>query len=319
MKRGLALVLLLMIAALCGGCATRAVHPLARAEATPVPGLSMELHAASASADNVDQIPVTLYFRYQDEPMLASERRVLTVRRDESTELAIVRALAEGPSAGHSELTRLLPEGAAAASALSRGELLYVTFSGTLTEDEIPADWAEDPAWREEAPLRRRLALQSVVASLTESFAYTGVQVMLGDARLDRSYFLEGRSGPSEPLTRDESLLLTPINVAGRVLEAWRQRDTQALWRYVADADRPAYEAAAARLDRCAALIQGAASGGSVAEDGQTAVVTLAISGLSQGREWAAAAYPLRLRREYGVWKIAYESLVTLMDREAAQ
>ena len=68
------------------GC-TMAANPLERARATDVPGLSMELHAASASQDNVDTLRASLYYRFGEEPMLAAEPRVLQVRRDESLRL----------------------------------------------------------------------------------------------------------------------------------------------------------------------------------------------------------------------------------------
>ncbi len=320
MKRWLHLLCLLCAGLLLGGCATQSMNPLAKNEATAVPGLAMNLHPAKAAEGNEQQVPVTLYFRYLDEPMLAPEARVLTVRRDESVELAIVRALVDGPSAGHSELRRLLPAAAAVESVSSRGELLFVTFNEGLLNDDVPADWALDDAWRTEAPLLRRLAAQSIAASLTESYPYTGVQLLVHraealqpDLRLENSYFLDGRAGLSDPIARDEGLILTPANTANALLAAWQQHDVETLYRYVADAEKPAYAAAAETLAQAPALAQYSVSGGSVSQDGQKAVITVNLATLDTGAQMDTAAYPLLLQRDNGVWKLTWARLLALM------
>ena len=98
-RRGMLAVLL---AALCGllcSC-TRAANPLVQAEATPLPGVEQRLHAATAAEDNAASWDVVLYFRYLDYSMLAGESRTLTVRKDESSEAALVRARGDESSSG---------------------------------------------------------------------------------------------------------------------------------------------------------------------------------------------------------------------------
>lgn len=320
MKKGLLLLGALCAGLLLCGCTTQSVNPLAKNEATAVPGLAMNLPPAAAEDGNVQQVPVTLYFRYLSEPMLAPEARVLTVRRDESVELAIVRALVDGPSAGHSDLKRLLPVGATVESVTTKDDLLFVTFDGGLLSDDIPADWAEDDAWRAEAPLQRKLAAQSIAASLTESFPYTGVQILVhpkdavqADLRLQNSYFLAGQAGLSDPLARDETLLLTPANTVAVLLAAWQQHDVERLYRYVAEDGKPVYASAAETLSQARALAQYAVSGGSVSQDGQSAVVAVTLSTLAGGTQTETSAYPLCLLRDNGVWKISWERLLALM------
>ena len=319
MKRLTLSLALAACALLLTGCMTSAQNPLMKAEATDVPGLSMELHAAQASEANVSAVSATLYFRYLDEPLLAGEDRTLMVRRDESAELAIVRALLEGPSAGHSDLRRLFSENVEVMSVVTREDILYVTFNeALLTEDDVPQDWQTDPAWRQEAPLKRRLALQSVAASLSEHAPCAGVQFLVyrenevqPSLRLENSYFLDGGTGLSEPVARDETLLLTPQHTAERILALWQARDYAALYLYAAAEGKPGYEQAAAQLDACPALTAYTASGGSVSGDGRRAVVSVALA-MENGE---LPSWPLPLTRENGVWKITFAQLLRMMDR----
>jgi len=309
----LALALLLLL----GGCAPQAADPLLKNEATDVPGLSMDTPAATADESNAVQVNVTLYFRYLDEPMLAAESHTLTVLQDESVEYAIMKALVDGPSAGHSDLRRLLPAGTQVESVASREGILFVTFNEDFLNDDVPDDWAEDEDWREEAPVLRALTAQSVAASVTESYPYTGVQILVHKAgevqtslRLDNAYFLNGTAGLSDPVTRNEALLLTPHNTAAVILTAWQQSDLERLYRYVAGSGKPSYEAFCEALAGAGALQAYSAGSGSVAGDGTEATVTASLS-ITGGS--AVAAYPMQLVLENGVWRITYARLKAMM------
>lgn len=321
-KKGWLAVNLALAILLLSGCVTQRNNPLAQNEATAVPGLAMNLYPAMANDSNADQVSVTLYFRYLDEPMLAPENRVLTVRRDESIELAIVRALLDGPSAGHSELRRLLPAAANVESVTSRDDLVFVTFDAGLWQDDVPANWAEDPNWQTEAPLQRTLAAQSITASLTERFPYTGVQILVHrqgepqtNLRLENAYFLNGQDGLSEPLCRDETLLLTPQNTANAILQAWQQHDFDRLYRYIAEPDKPPQATVAEALSAANALADYSVSAGSVSDDGQSATLTLALQTVRENESSQTIGYPLLLTRENGVWKIRYAAMLALVNR----
>ena len=225
-RRGMLAVLL---AALCGllcSC-TRAANPLVQAEATPLPGVEQRLHAATAAEDNAASWDVVLYFRYLDYSMLAGESRTLTVRKDESSEAALVRALLAGPSAGEMNLRRALGEDVGLKEVTASGDMLFITLTNSLLRDGIPDGWRSDEFWAEEAPVRRRLAMASIADTVMENLPYTRVQILIdgGESaaiRLDRSYYLTGEQGPADPLSRDESLLLSPYNTAALLMEAWR-------------------------------------------------------------------------------------------------
>ncbi len=301
-----------------GGCAPQAADPLLKNEATAVPGLAMNAPSAQASTADTEQVTATLYFRYLDEPMLASETRTLTVPHDESVEYAIVQALTQGPSAGHSDLRRLLPGDTQVESVVSRGDTLFVTFNAGFLNDDVPADWANRDDWDEEAPTLRRLIVQSVIASVTEYTPYTGIQFLVHKAdevqtslRLDNTYFLTGATGLSEPLIRDETLLLTPENTADILLTAWQRHNFERLYLYLTDADRPSYAEFTQELTAAPSLSGFTTGGGSVANDGQKAVITAVLK--LTGKKDASLDYPLLLIRENGVWKLPYARLKTMM------
>ena len=322
MKQKLRLLLVtvvLILPLLLSGCYGQ-LNPLVKNEATDVPDLNEELHAAAADDTNTDQIKATLYFRYLDEPMLAGESRVLTVRRDQRPEQAIIEALIAGPSAGNADLRWLLPDDAEVVGISSRDQVLFVTFNEAFLDDEIPDDWEADSDWQEEAPLLRKLIIQSIVASITENYPYTGVQFLVHrenqvqtSLRLDNEYFLDGSVGLSEPVSRNESLLLTPQSTVKTLLNAWSQKDFQCLYKYLAQSGKPSYSAFVQALDAAPSAEVLVISGGSVYPDGQTAVVTAYLRLIDQDTENQLLSYPMQLIRENDVWKMEYETLAALM------
>ena len=320
MKR---LILCLLCGLLLCGCTARQANPLVEAEATAVPGVEPALHAAEASADNVTEKTVTLYFRYGDQGYLAAETRRVAVRRDQTDERAIVEALLAGPSAEVPTLRALFPDTVRLLDLSAGGDTLFVTFSTELlTADGIPSDWRQLPEWVEEAPLRRRLTMASLVCSLTENTGYTAVQVLLrrdGEAqsafRLEQSYFLGEGTGVTEPMTRREELLSTPYRAALRVLAAWQTRDVDALRALIAG-QPPQALALGERLDGARVLLEFEASAGSVTPPLDKATVNLSFrTADAYGEIQATEAYPLALVWEDGVWKLTDDTLQRLLKR----
>jgi hypothetical protein len=315
---GLVLALLFLL----GGCAPQAVDPMLKNETTDAPGITSDVITATAGETNVDQVTATLYFRYLDEPLLAAESRTLTVARDESLESVILKALIAGPSDGHSDLRRLIPADTKVESVVARDETLFITFSDGFLADGVPDDWETNGTWPQEAPILRKLIVQSVAASITENRPYTGVQILVhkrGETqtslRLENAYFLNGSTGLSDPIARDETLLLTPQRTVETILTAWSAQDDTRLYRYVTEADRPALALFNTALSTAPTLSHYTVSGGSVKQDGQTATVTVSLDTLNDQSEAKTTAYPVLLTRENGIWKITFAHLQDLMIR----
>ena len=147
---------------------------------------------------------------------------------------------------------------------------------------------------------------------VTESYPYTGVQFLVHrknevqtSLRLDNTYFLDGSEGLSEPIIRNEALLLTPQATVKTILSAWAQKDFQRMYNYLALGDRPAYSAFVEALDRAPSIEVLSVGGGSVYLDGQTAVVTVFIRLILDNGQEQTLSYPLQLIRENSVWENA--------------
>ncbi len=324
---------------LLSGCAALLPDPMMKAEATMVPGVAAQLHSPLADESSIGVKTVTLYFRYGKEPMLAGEERQLSVSRNESEEKALVQALLDGPSAGTPELDRLFSDQVQVLNTVSQGDVLYVTFNDALLRSfsDEPSDWQTRDDWKLEVPLRRRLAMAGLTASVAESFGYHKVQVLVqqrSDAstslRLDNSYFKDSGlpSGPAAPFLRDESLLLTQQNTARTVLTAWQQKDWERLYLYLAASDpaggqaRPSMDTAVEKWNDAVSVVDFSVTGGSVLKDGSKAVIGIDVT-LARGDAPLAtfAAYPVALYRDRGIWKITYDQLSALMElkEEAGQ
>ena len=317
--RLLLLVLTVILPLLLFSC-NQQFNPLVKNEATAAPGLDTDLPAAVADDSNMTELQATLYFRYQDEPLLAAETRVLSVRRDQRPEQAILHALLEGPSTGNADLRRLIPTDVIVEGISSREQVLFITFNDAFMDDGIPDTWASDDAWKVEAPLIRELITQSIAASITESYPYAGVQLLVHrenevqtSLRLNNAYFLDGSMGLSEPVLRDESLLLTPQTTVKTLLEAWYQKDLERMYKYVAQAEKPTFSSFVDALNAAPSPEVFTVSGGSVYADGQTAVVTVYLRLLYQAEDEELISYPLQLIRENDVWKVTYKRLAALM------
>ena len=122
-----------------------------------------------------------IWYRYGDEPMLAAERRTVSRLPNEPYETALLRLLLEGPSLNAPALRGLFPAGTRVISTSRQGEMLFVTLSYQLMNgySDEPSNWRSDTAWAQEVPLRRRLAMQAIAATVTENTTAQQVVILL--------------------------------------------------------------------------------------------------------------------------------------------
>lgn len=307
-------LLILLLALLLTGCAanplSEAVMPLAPGVALPQPDAPDSLASPNTA---------TLWFRYLDEPLLAPETRVLSVSPDQPMELTLISALLGGPDAQSTDLTALFPAGTRVLSTVRQGRTLFVTLSRQIMDGypDEPADWQRDPYWAAEMPLRRRLCMQSLIATVTENCDVDSVQVLLeqrGEAtdslRLRQRYYLDTDDGQrlADPLARDDGLLLSPGTTMSTVLTLWQQQDWPRLTRYISgDAD-----GLAGHMENLPRLMSFALSGPTVS--GQTATFTLTATVRGSADETTQSGRVLRLTREHERWLITVEQLTGWLE-----
>lgn len=323
------LPLLLAMALLLSACSAR--DPLKPMEA-PAPAESAAIPAPQPDADAAQPMEATLWFRFGTEPLLAPESRRIPVSPTTPWELALMQALLSGPAAGSTELSGLFPPGTRVTATHRQGRLIFVTLSRHIMNayaDE-PEGWLTTEAWQEEIPLRRRLAMQAIAATLTENCDADQVVILVESSgettdslRLRQSYYRTGGDDAAiaAPLTRDESLLLSPQTAMATILQCWLERNWPRLYLYIARTDpatgleRPEYAAFAEQMAALPHLTDFAFAGGNVSHDGQFAAFTLDATLMHQGQSTPLEGGLIRLCLERGIWRIG---LSQLTDREVS-
>ncbi len=282
------------------------------------------LPEAAAPEELHTQETAVLYFRHSDEPLLAAEERMITLSPSRPYERALIDALLSGPASP--DLTGLFPSGTRLLATAREGRTLFVTLSGEILSPypDEPETWREDLAWQLEAPLRRRLCMQSLAATVTENCDVDQIQVLVRQngadtLRLDNAYFLrEDMTGLADPMTRDDSLILTPGNTLTRVLTLWQQRDWRRLYLYIAvqgeDGPRAVYDDFVARMEALPALRESTWTGGSLRDGGRTATFTLTATLRDGGQTERRHGAILRLRLENGLWRVTERQLTAWME-----
>lgn len=323
MRRMLPLALALLFCLTLTGCAPH--DPLAPM-ATAQPAGASDIPSPNADELAAQLASATLWFRFGTEPLLAPEVRQIAVSPTTSYELALLQALLGGPSLSSTELNGVFPPGTRVLSTHRRDRMLFVTLSRQIMNayaDE-PDAWQTLDGWAQEVPLRRQLAMQAIAATITENCDVDQIVILVeqGDQtsdslRLRQSYYRTGgdENALAAPLTRDESLLLSPQTALDTILACWSARDWQRLYLYVARRDpatgmnRPDPESFPAEMDALPHLISWEASGGSVSHDGLYATFTLHATFMKDGQTTRMDSGILRLCTERSIWRIGLSQL----------
>lgn len=323
-RRFILILCFLLFCFLLTGCTVSGFTPR-DALSTPLAGSSVP--AAADSLYRVQAEPVALYFRYYDEPYLACEWRTISRTQSQSYEQALLDALVAGPSGSIPELTPLFPPGTRVLSTTVNGHMLYVTLSREIMDTYMdePADWQEYDAWFRESPLRRRLCMQSIVATITENCDIDQVQILVeqtdsisGSLRLRQNYFLDDSEDSvlAGPMVRDSSLLLGVDNSISYILQLFSEHNWASLYRFLASSDgqRPEYEEAVRRLEALPSPVQFSVSPSTLSLDGQRATLQVHTAAAGSSLSSVGKNRIIHLNRENGFWRITLAQLEHLME-----
>lgn len=328
-RRWALLGLLLLLMALLAGCqATPPVTALPADPAAPEREAQTPDILPADEEATPEQRDITLYYRMQGENMLAGETRALSFPKDKQVERVLVEALIAGPSPSLLDLTGVFTPGTKVLKVWSSGDLLTVILTHEFLQPPTgaPALWETDDSWRAEIYTRRQQALASIVNTITEATSYTSVQIMVLDRnddvngrRLRRSELYDGASGSEllGPMRRSESNLLTHFNTANILMESWKEQTFDRLYRFVAQeaTARPTDMSFQQEMQALARrLVYFDISAGTVAEDGQTALLETSYAYMMDGTTVQVQSFPLHLVRENGLWKITYAELRRMME-----
>ena len=237
-----------------------------------------------------DELEVTLYYRYGETAVLGMERHTLDLRREETIARSIVEQLVAGPDGAQGRLSGVFPRDTQVLSVTTEGSTVFVTLSETFLgrPDGAPEDWEDLADWQTEATLRRWLAAQSIVCSLTEGGRYQRVQLYVARSdddvpeRIPLCWFDQSITDSAVVLaacSRDDQVILTPHRAMQMILDGWQERDASAVYTLLcADEDGQmltlsAFEAKLREAD--VSLLTAEISGGTIDATGRTATIVL--------------------------------------------
>jgi len=287
----------------------------------------------AAAGGQRDALPVTLYFRYMQTEFLAQEARVLEVARNETVELAIVRALMAGPSASSLELTPLFSANDRLIGVRREDDQVTVVLGARFLDPpaDAPQDWEHYEYWAREVPLRRRLAIQAVTNALTEGGRCGTVRFLVSagpedtqGARVHNAPFFGGDPDMLlPPQTRQEEVVLTPQLALDVALDAWQRKDWLLLYAFLLREgpdgtvlpSQTDFLARIGEMER--SLLYYRISAGTVSVDGATATLCVTARLMRKdGQDWEIHQAPVAMVRERGSWKLPYDTLMRLMREE---
>lgn len=298
------------------------------AQEADAPSFSRQL----GSASRTDMLDVTLYFRFADTNVLGAQRAQIDIRREETIATGIVQHLLDGPDIEHENLSNVFPQGTELISVSGEGSIAYVTLSSAFLgkPDGAPADWEDLTQWQEEAALRRRLAVQSIVLALTEGGRYQRVQLYIADSdddipqRISMAWLDTSVTDPALVLAaspRDEQALLTPSCALEMIMDAWQAQDWAAMYPLMADTqDDPLPTLSVFETEMAArevSLLEYSLTPGTVSFDGQSATIVLdAVVRAREGGDAQIVRESIPLVRVQDNWAIHTATLQSLMIRD---
>lgn len=302
--------LLLACALALSGCAPAGVEP---GRHTP------DINPKAESA-NKDTSKVTLYYSYKGEQLLAGETRSIDVPVSQKREEAVVRALIGGPSIDRSELVGLFWSGVRLVSVENNEDILFVTLSEEFVSTEPTTTVLDEGTVMD----RKKLAIYSIVDTITEMGTYSCVQINVqrknGSQSIMRSEAgFSGEDKALDSLTWNGDLILTPQKTLEEALDAYSKKDWTELYSYTAytgldgtvKPDSDDFLAALAETGNV--LDTYLPMGVNVSADGQSAVVMLNYTIKTRNGNIDRSMIPVILVREQEIWKLSYSSVVNVL------
>jgi len=327
-------ILLLLIVTATSGCALLP-GGLTRQQPTNEPGVSRSLLSPYLYAEHANKYFTyqeqerkwALYYRMSDENFLVRVMRSCDINK--SLEESLIEALIKGPERGLKDLTGVFHTDTRIIRTDSEGDTLLLTLSYHFLEapSEAPPDLQANPRHirpKSDIYLQRRLALASIVSTITEETQYTAVQLIVTSdendtlgRRISKADLFE--SEPDEPdellaqEKRSEEYLLTHYNAAEIILNSIKSKKYNTLYKFVSGSPSESkffFE----MYDYDYALMDFTLSSGMVSNDGQNAILIADLHFESAGGERYVEQYSMRIEQENSLWKIKYETLKRMLE-----
>ena len=278
-------------------------------------GDKVEINPQSDAASK-QNISVNLYFAGASYGDLVYETRNIDIPVNESVESVIINELIKGSTINSTEFKALINPNTTVVNISESGDVLFVT----LSKEYLDWSWLPSSV-TEQTPLNtiKFISVYSIVDTIIEQGGYSRVQLLVDTdgsglgQRIRRSEVGFSGEGILEPLDRNGDIILTPANTMERIFESVMSREYETAYSYVAYHDDDGTEKddvdtfSAALREFKPALESYSIRDSILGADGASAVVMVDYTMREAGQEPVAKTnIPVSLKKENGVWKIAY-------------
>lgn len=181
---------------------------------------------------------IPLYFGYKNQPYLCAELREIPTSYEASMEQLAISELIKGP-ANSADLYPLIPSGTTA-TVSGVSDTLFITLSSEFL-DTMPGENKNNSSAGQTSILdRRRLAVYSIVNTVTEIGGYSRVQILISDRQNPSGYrpkmydvgFVPADNGKFlDTLPRSPEMILTPQNAASNLFSLMQEKQWESVFK----------------------------------------------------------------------------------------
>ncbi|MBQ4062348.1 MAG: GerMN domain-containing protein [Christensenellaceae bacterium] len=278
-----------------------------------------------ADAAKTETISATLYYADSSLRFLVDESRKIETPVNDRIEVFILQELIKGPSSSNSSFNSLINPNTKIVSVSDSGDVLTIVLSNEFLS------WPFDTEASNSDTLKM-LSVYSIVNTLVESSGYPRIQILVdrnssgAGQRLrihelgSSGYFSSGEAGILGPLSRNGSIVLSPVNALNEILKSMTTKDLSSLYLRIAYSDTYGHkrpdETAFLSYAQASPTIEGYSIGDViVSDDGQSAVIMIDYTlRLTNEQSLTRTNVPTTVYKENGVWKQKYSDFQKLFD-----
>ncbi len=282
------------------------------------------------AGDTTEQKPVScmVYFGYADKYYLVGQQHLVSVPETKRAEEVFLQELIAGPKTTSMALQSVINPNTRVISVSDNNGLLFVTLSSHyLTPlSGAPENWRESEEWHSLVMRQRRLALYSIVNTLTQTGKYSKVQLYIDyddtgqgerPTRGEMGLLDENSENLLEPIGRNSQIILEPDTSVNLFLQSFAEKNWDEASQYAVAQTQSSSEKSLANefslLDLN--LVEYEITSMTSSYDGQSAIVTINYFMRSkEGVEYQNSDVSLKVVRTDGIWKIAYVSIDQLLN-----
>lgn len=280
------------------------------------------------------QAPTTglpLYFKYKHLPFLSVELRDVTESYDNSIEQLAVNELITGPK--NEELERLIPENTIA-KVTGTEDTAFVLLSKEFLEI-VPGEnknWSRNEQDRAQVKSRRKMAIYSIVNTITELGNYSRVQILISDENNPEGYrpslYEMGLSDEDngrfmDILSRDSNLVLSPRSLTTQIFSAIQEKQWDLIFNNITqiNSQNPTpitiYEFQNTAQDSGIVMESFTVKKDSTSFTGNSSAIIMVNYTVRNKNNYVRefTNIPIKLTMVNNVWKIEYESIKKILDK----